>query len=545
MRRCVIKCIHAAKLCEEDLASALFSLWSDKSADAAIAVLEKPDVKVTNQRDKTMQLKKIRDLEAQVETMTRSFKWCEVEAQEFESGPPTMNVKVHPAANDVFMSAAARWVNLITCIGKVRTGKSYLMNALAGEEVFEVSGRAASFTIGTHVSAQLHPGDKFGLHAEASPLVGFADMEGLSDKSSAYDATLAMPVLLLSKIIILNVVCPNGPSRREILETLKVMVDTARRISQSGPRRSVFGCLHVVLRDCMNDEAECHGLIFDEESLDDVPSDTASIHERNWIRKELARAFECEPKTWCLPKLLVVADAPIDYLENPATYVNKLKEIRASMGKQLASPKFLHEEPLTGAKIAALADALSQALSQALWHDGSISVPSLIDAAFNLQAEPMVRSVLEEFNHGKVGKRYAEAVALAEEMARQLRKRLAQALVPDPIISRAVEALHAKMQLPEREGADGEEMQRALKKQVFEQSLQEQRYEHLGSRFNTLRGNHEQVLFQMSELNQALKRERTEKLWRERQLQEEANAKASELMQADTQDEALHVLSSA
>ena len=55
-RRCTIKCIHNAPAAFED---ALTAEWSTKTADEAYDVLKQPDVKVTNQKDKDMQLPKL------------------------------------------------------------------------------------------------------------------------------------------------------------------------------------------------------------------------------------------------------------------------------------------------------------------------------------------------------------------------------------------------------------------------------------------------------------------------------------------------------
>lgn len=55
-RRCVVKCIHNAPTSFRD---ALFSMWATMTAQAAYDVLEKPDVRVTNQSDKDAQLPKL------------------------------------------------------------------------------------------------------------------------------------------------------------------------------------------------------------------------------------------------------------------------------------------------------------------------------------------------------------------------------------------------------------------------------------------------------------------------------------------------------
>ena len=55
-RRCAVRCIHNAPA---SFADALFGMWADVTAQAAYDVLEKPDVRVTNQSDKDAQLPKL------------------------------------------------------------------------------------------------------------------------------------------------------------------------------------------------------------------------------------------------------------------------------------------------------------------------------------------------------------------------------------------------------------------------------------------------------------------------------------------------------
>jgi len=59
-RRDAIICIHNAD--SEFDPPKLRKMWGDKTAEQAYAILEKPDVKVTNQKDKDMQLPKLKKL---------------------------------------------------------------------------------------------------------------------------------------------------------------------------------------------------------------------------------------------------------------------------------------------------------------------------------------------------------------------------------------------------------------------------------------------------------------------------------------------------
>ena len=58
-RRDAIMCIHNAP---DEFSTVLRKMWGNKTAEEAHAVLEKPDVKVTNQKDKDVQLPKLEKL---------------------------------------------------------------------------------------------------------------------------------------------------------------------------------------------------------------------------------------------------------------------------------------------------------------------------------------------------------------------------------------------------------------------------------------------------------------------------------------------------
>ena len=59
-RRCTVVPIHNAPV---EFVSALLNMWASKTALEAHTVLVKPDVKVTNQKDKDMQLPKLLTLD--------------------------------------------------------------------------------------------------------------------------------------------------------------------------------------------------------------------------------------------------------------------------------------------------------------------------------------------------------------------------------------------------------------------------------------------------------------------------------------------------
>ena len=94
-------------------------------------------------------------------------------------------------------------------------------------------------------------------------------MVGIFSRRSCieYDVMLATPALLLSKLS-----CSTHLSRsQEILAQAddgRGKEDQAAESSDDSLKTDVFGCLHIILRDCANSEAECHSLIFDDELHD-------------------------------------------------------------------------------------------------------------------------------------------------------------------------------------------------------------------------------------------------------------------------------------
>ena len=363
-RRCHIVPIHNAQQAD---AQALLADWVDKSATEVKKRLESKEVKVTNKGDKPLVLGKVLKLDEDARRVLQSVKWFELRADEekalrlaqerrefgIQFTPAVAEtLHVHGTGNRIF-EGAPQPVNVVAICGKVRTGKSYLMNALADSQVFGVSARAKSFTRGVRVGSRLFtPRDGFRLASEA-PDVAFVDMEGQGDKSIGYDVKLAKPLLLLTKVLLLNIICPHGPSRDELLAMLAVTAEAAGNII--GKTGQLFGHLHIVLRDCMNDEAVCRAIIFDKEDFAEENSEEqqAALEERNRLRVLIADAYE-SVTVWCLPKLVCDSSPPDTYWKSVPGYVKTIERMRTAMRSQLSTPKLLNGTPLTGQLIGKL-----------------------------------------------------------------------------------------------------------------------------------------------------------------------------------------------
>ena len=235
-------------------------------------------------------------------------------------------LNIDPSANKVMEDQGGRLTNIVGVVGNLRTGKSYLMNALTKTNVFGVSTQLESFTQGVMLSPTIQPLSQFhsnqlsvGDEAMTSMDLAFVDCEGQADKGAKYDIRLATPVLITAKVIILNVLSGAGPSKEEVLQRLQLMMAAAKTIATEEDRKNLFGALHIVLRDCQHDSAECKAIIFGREEED--ATNGSNVEERNLIRESVTDSFE-SITVWCLPRINLIKDefgknhAPSDYRSN-------------------------------------------------------------------------------------------------------------------------------------------------------------------------------------------------------------------------------------
>ena len=198
--RCEVRCIHAASETPEHFREALIGKWLKKTPTEAHEVLSSPDVTATLQCDKDVQLPKLLGLDDAVRQTLPSVRWFDL--------PPTQNdatssLRIHRYGSGV-LADVHEPVNVVAVCGKLRSGKSFLLNSLLAAEVFGVSPQASSYTQGVHISSKLLPSFG-GVNVQGNKLA-FVDMEGQGDKGLSYDLKLSTPVLLISKVVLFNVV---------------------------------------------------------------------------------------------------------------------------------------------------------------------------------------------------------------------------------------------------------------------------------------------------------------------------------------------------
>lgn len=287
-------------------------------------------------------------------------------------------------------------VNVVMVCGRLRAGKSYLMNSLMKDSTcFSVSPQAQSHTLGAEISPRLLPLES--LEGEAGgPKVAFVDLEGQGVKGHAQDVKLATPFLLLAKVVILVDISPSGPAPQPLLEKLQMIMHAAEYINELKDRKKLFGSLHVVLRDCHHQEQECWDIIFKEENVnaDEVESDEHrnEIELRNKLRKDIDLCFEEKPVVWCLPKL-AQDTAPEDYRQAAQPFRLKVDEIRRAIVKNLRRPKELNRQPLTGRLIADLMEEMAKQLGT---DKPALNPPSLMERVAEVEARRACDDVARE-----------------------------------------------------------------------------------------------------------------------------------------------------
>ena len=203
----------------------------------------------------------------------------------------TMSVNPRAASNVLEPLGEQEPLNLVAVFGAARQGKSFLMNCLMGREgTFRISNARDPCTEGIDISRTTLPlasfaalsfittradhsyddehdddprgGDGGGGGAPAEPRVAFVDAEGQGDRDVNYDARLASPVLLSSRVVLFN--WKDALQRDRIIQALGVVVKAAANIdvgsdtdgdgargggngARGGARK--FGHLHIVFRD--------------------------------------------------------------------------------------------------------------------------------------------------------------------------------------------------------------------------------------------------------------------------------------------------------
>ena len=178
-------CIHGAAETSSTSREELIATWLKKTCKEAHDFLSKPDVLVTNKKDKEVMLPTVERMNAMVKEVFQrinphSTLWLELKGD-------TLDIQKE-AANEVLEVYRDTPLNVISVCGPLRIGKSYLMNSLLEmDSVFGVSSQIASFTRGIHLSSLLLPYSRLIPSEATEPRIAFCDMEGQDDMGLGYD----------------------------------------------------------------------------------------------------------------------------------------------------------------------------------------------------------------------------------------------------------------------------------------------------------------------------------------------------------------------
>jgi hypothetical protein len=299
---------------------------------------------------------------------TTPIKWIEV-GDEFS---------VHPRANNLFTGFKGKF-NAICVLGNLGEGKSFLMNQFAEEEVFVTSPAATSCTKGIDVCV-IGPDER-------SQQLAIFDVEGQADKGDKYDLQLAVPALLISNVCFVHPICTRPP-KELALDKLALMMHASEQVADGVSCENLFGHLHLVLRDCPNDEHECYDIIFGGEDVDSVPRpQRENIRKRNDIRMAIRDAFK-SVSVWCIPRLPAIPKSLEDVTPE---YKEKLQQIKKTVTDHTSGEQLFGGLPMTGPRVPILMQSLSEALMQDC---PALNPPSMMQAVLTKQADVLVEEVL-------------------------------------------------------------------------------------------------------------------------------------------------------
>lgn len=174
--------------------------------------------------------------------MGKSFPWIKRNGE---------NLKVSALQLLQYSDVASRkFLNFVTILGPARQGKSFLMNCIIGNSVFDAADAIDVCTKGVQVAGIMK-------EVENGGGAFFVDTEGQGDEDIDSDTTLLTPIILLSKVILFN--WKGGLQKNQILNELAILVEVGNSVSSMNFKEDTvkFGHLHIVLRDFHYDGKLC------------------------------------------------------------------------------------------------------------------------------------------------------------------------------------------------------------------------------------------------------------------------------------------------
>ena len=223
-----------------------------------------------------------------------------------------------------------KFLNFTTVLGPARQGKSFLMNCLVGNSVFRTSDNIGVCTKGIQLANVVHDVGNGGC-------AFFVDTEGQGDKDVESDATLLTPVILLSKVILFN--WKGALQKNQILNELAILVEVGNCVSSNSFKQdaSIFGHLHIVLRDFhfQGSAEEALAIIFDKEKMKERKDEKAK--ERNRIREKILSSFQSIDV--CLIPVPCEDVRDLNLGATSEKFQKSVKELKIAILRQMSQPR--------------------------------------------------------------------------------------------------------------------------------------------------------------------------------------------------------------
>ncbi|KAF0542090.1 e3 ubiquitin-protein ligase [Gigaspora margarita] len=319
-----------------------------------------------------------------------------------ENVASNIRIEVKEDATNLLYTKAES-VNLISIFGPARTGKSTLMNILAGvndydNEIFKTSPDMETVTTGVDISKTFVPLKEFSklngnMEVNSNILVGFVDTEGQGNNGDEFDICLFSPILVTSKIVMFW--WPGLLQIDTILNSLGAMTNCAKRITrdtQCQRQNKPYGHLHIIFRSWNNNKTP--------EDVKKKLLEPQSVHkekdkEHNSIRELLNDCFE-SIDIWLFPANgLIQCREKLLFEDFNDKWKQTFKNMRKKFSEQLSvnKPKHSAEKTWTGRDIA----EFTQLLCKTLTSSENYAITSIFERMQVARAKTLANDALNEF----------------------------------------------------------------------------------------------------------------------------------------------------
>ncbi|TGO11294.1 hypothetical protein BTUL_0113g00240 [Botrytis tulipae] len=354
---------------------------------------------------------------------SHSMRWLDMTLSNSSSDPNSPKaanqayaLKVIEDPTNSFVRLIKDPLNLISVMGPARSGKSTLMNVLAGctvTELFETYPGMETFTKGIQIPTRVLPLPQFSslegettvVPSDANVKVTFVDTEGQGAIGDNYDMDLFSPALVTSRVIIYN--RTGGLLTEEILSQLGMMTQAAQRLRAGGnddrsgntPNTGtsgtsgkaatdpLFGHLFIIFNQFRTNKVDTVTSLKNA-LMNQEPETDSNSKNRNNIRKLLTSVFE-SIQVFILPDSLkseardALADGVKDFIlltDFTPKYLEYFKLLRDGLSQALVSPRELTKGvPLTGGTIADFMPSFADAINRSQ----PLNLPSIFEQSQN------------------------------------------------------------------------------------------------------------------------------------------------------------------